>query len=97
MIKPIVGRSLLYFDPAMGTFPMCAQIAFVHSDRTINIGYLDYNGEHKSATSVELVQDGEPKPEHAFACWMPYQNQVARGEIPPVEHAVPAVGGDTPG
>lgn len=96
MIKPTVGRSLLYLDPEVGTRPMAAQVAYVHSDSMINIGYLTYDGEHRSATSVTLIQDGERKPEHAFACWMPYQNQVAKGEIPAVQHAEPSPAATVP-
>lgn len=59
--------------------PCAAQIAFVHSESRINVGYLDPNGEHKSATSVLLVGAGQEPPAHGmYATWMPYQIGQAR-------------------
>lgn len=96
MIKPTVGRSLLYFNPKIGTRPCTAQIAYVHHDALLNVGYLDYDGSHHSDTHVPLVQDGEPQPKEAYCTWMPYQNQVAKGEIPAVQHAEPSPAGTVP-
>lgn len=90
MIQPTVGR-VVWFTPqtgAGGAFqrdveqPLAAQIAYVHGDTLINIGFLDQDGVHHSATSVPLLQEGDDKPEQGrFCTWMPYQlGQAARTE-----------------
>lgn len=84
MIKPTVGR-VVWFTPHLhgdtrfdATQPLSASIAYVYSDRLINVGYLDQLGVKHSATSVPLIQDGDTKPEDGFYCeWMPYQKQQA--------------------
>lgn len=90
MIKPTVGRNLLYY-PSGNTpethQPHAAHIAYVWSDTCINIGYWDQNGVPKSATSVLLYNEEMPKPTTNYCCWMPYQTAVAKGEVPPVLHA----------
>ena len=78
MIKPTVGRVVWYYPSGKsqleaGTQPLSAQVAYVHGDRMINIGYLDHNGTASSKTSVTLVQEGDEIPEHGFCMWMPYQ------------------------
>lgn len=50
-----------------------AQIAFVHSDRLINVSILDANGKQFNRTSVPLVQDGDPPYDGDHCRWMPYQ------------------------
>lgn len=91
MIKPTPGRVVHYYPNGKGPGnpPLAATIAFVHSDTMINIGYLDQNGGHRSATSVTLLQHEyeTAPPWNSFAEWMPYQKQVAAGEIPPTQHA----------
>jgi hypothetical protein len=56
-----------------GIQPLAATVAFVHSDRLINIGYLDANGIMNSATSVALAQEGDEWPTGPFCMWMPFQ------------------------
>lgn len=96
MIKPTVGR-VVWFHPAVtsrsayfspsGVY--AGIIAFVHSDNCVNLAVLNAKGVSYSRTSVPLIQDGEPAPERGFYCeWMPYQKQVAAGQIPPVLHAL---------
>lgn len=92
LIKPTVGRAIHYY-PSGNTpethQPHSAQIAYVWTNTCVNIGYLDQNGVHKSATSVLLYQEEDmPKPTTNYCCWMPYQTAVAKGEIPAVQHAV---------
>lgn len=95
MIKPTVGRVVWYWPLGLkskeaGDQPCSAQVAYVHGDRMINIGYLSHNGLACAATSVTLVQDGDEYPEQGGFCeWMPYQKQVAAGTIPPTLHATP--------
>jgi len=57
-----------------------ALIAHVWHDRMINIGGFDQNGAPINATTVQLLQDDDPKAEEGFFCsWMPYQrSQAAR-------------------
>ena len=89
MIKPTVGRVVWFFptESPMNAPPLAAMIAYVHSDRLINVGALDANGIAFAATSVLLLQDDEPRdPGQDCACWMPYQKSVASGEIPVTLH-----------
>lgn len=90
MIKPTVGR-IVWFTPsknsaesgfAAGDQPLAAIIAYVHNDRMVNLAVFDSNGVSHSKTSVDLIQDGEAKPEYGFYCeWMPYQKgQAAKTE-----------------
>lgn len=93
-IKPTVGRRLWYFasnydvsshiDPltiADRSQPLDAGIAYVHSDRLINISVTDQNGVIHSRTSVTLYQDGEFLPVDGNYCvWMDYQVQQAAKE-----------------
>lgn len=82
-IKPTVGRVVLY-HPALGMEqPFAATVSYVHSDRMVNIGYLDADGVHHSATSVPLMQPGDSASVGYFPhChWMEYQiDQAAKTE-----------------
>lgn len=94
IITPTVGRVVWYWTDGetqirAGEQPCAAQVAYVHSDTCINIGYIDHNGHTHNATSVRLVQD-EPitdDMQFPFCTWMPYQKQVAAGTISPTLHA----------
>ena len=79
MISPSIGR-VVWFYPARAdgeptqTQPFSASVAYVWSDRMINIGYFDQNGVAHSATSVTLLQDDDVPPANGYyAQWMPYQ------------------------
>lgn len=68
-IKPTVGRMLwlIVLNPQAGIpmqmgQPLAAQIAAVHSDSSIAIGFLDGVGQPHHMASVPLVQDGESIP-----------------------------------
>jgi len=84
MIKPTVGRVVWYWPDGAGgpeAQPYAAIIAYVWSDRLINIGYFDQDGEHDNEISVVLVQEGDPRPASRFCEWMPYQmGQAAKTE-----------------
>ena len=88
MIQPTIGR-VVWFQPAHSDGvpdleqPLSASIAYVHSDRCINIGYLDANGIAHNATSVTLLQDDDPVPATGYyAKWMPYQvGQAKKHEV----------------
>lgn len=73
MIVPTVGRVVLYFPgrlminagviAAMTGKELSAQIAFVHNDGRINIGYLDMYGKAANAEHVRLLQDDDAVPD----------------------------------
>lgn len=94
-IKPTVGRRLWYFasksDYLGSTVPMTvsdrakpldAGIAYVHSDRLINISVADQNGVLHNRTSITLYQAGEDVPFEVggYCVWMDYQVQQAAKE-----------------
>jgi len=83
MIQPTIGR-IVWFQPAkkedepLRDQPFAAQVAYVHDDGTINIGYLNENGENGSAIRVPLLQEGDDTLAGGyFTIWMPYQVQAA--------------------
>ncbi len=89
MIKPTIGRRVWYWphtQVAQGGFtysdpkqPLDAGIAYVHSDRLINISVADQTGVMHSRTSVLLLQEGDQRPEQGGFCeWMPYQTGQAK-------------------
>ena len=84
MIKPTIGRRVWFwpdrkssasgFSYSDQSQPLDAGIAYVHSDRLINISAADQNGNMHSFCSVLLCQEGDERPEHGRYCeWMPYQ------------------------
>lgn len=75
MIKPTIGRVVLYKDPDSEQ-PVPALITYVYSDRMINIGGFNKHGTPFCRTSVTLCQDDE-RPDNYDAFWMPYQKEVA--------------------
>lgn len=93
MIKPTIGRVVWYwptaYDLAQGMFaypgsdqPMAATVAFVHSDRMVNLSVVDHNGQAFEKRSATLLQDGDVVRDRAgYAEWMPFQKgQTARTE-----------------
>ena len=83
MIKPTIGRVVLYWPPVptggvQRAQPHPALIAHVWNDNCINIGGFDQNGVPFAACSVMLYQgDDSGKPTGQFAEWMPYQKAQA--------------------
>ena len=79
MIQPTIGRVVLFYTGATAQDQaLPALVCYVHSDRLINIGGFNANGEPMKATSVQLLQDDDAIPSGApYACWMPYQVQAA--------------------
>jgi hypothetical protein len=85
MITPTIGRIVWYYPKGypLGdgektvnlSEPRAAVIVKVWSDRMVNLGYWDPNGDTGAATSVPLVQP-EDAPQNCgvgFCEWMPYQ------------------------
>lgn len=93
MISPSIGRVVWYFPHGMKSKnedrqPLAAMVAYVHTDRGINIGFLNEHGHQQAAQNVYLVQDDiYPDSElQPFAQWMPYQVAAAvKHPVDPVE------------
>jgi len=86
MIKPTVGRVVLYYRHGKTQFdaneqPEAATVAYVHSDTMVNLSVVDHNGVQFATTSVFLYQGEGDRPESSYAEWMPYQKAVAAGEV----------------
>lgn len=89
MIKPTVGRIVLYWEALPGGFnrpeliekhmasvqPQAAIVTFVHPDSDrINVTRFSSEGIAIPQTDVPLVQDDAARPSHGgWAEWMPYQ------------------------
>lgn len=85
-IKPTVGRVLWFYPGGRSDYnstkqPHSASVAHVNDNGTVNIGWLEHDGQHRSATGVPLVQAGEDLREGPFCMWMPgQQRQAAKTE-----------------
>jgi hypothetical protein len=53
----------------------------------VNLAVFGPQGNLTAVTDVPLRQPGDEELAGIYCEWMPYQQQVARGEIPPVLHA----------
>jgi len=63
----------------MGDQPLDATVVYVWNDRMVNLAVLDHYGHPFIATSVPMLQPGDPVPAVGFyAEWMPYQQGQAR-------------------
>jgi hypothetical protein len=89
MIKLTVGRVVWYYpgegDAPIehGDQPLAALIAYVWSDRMVNLAVFDADGRAHNRMSVILVQDDNDKVSGAegYATWLPYQKgQAAKTE-----------------
>ena len=92
MIKPTVGRVVLYhppFTPDSGTNErtLAAIVCHVWSDTCVNLAVFDENGVASNQTSVFLYQGDSERPSSQYAEWMPYQKAVAAGQVAPTLHA----------
>lgn len=79
-MKPTIGRTVL-FHPTAGV-TQAAVVAYVHSDTMVNLAVFDSNGVASGATSVQLVQPGQPKPEFGLFCEWPSFHV---GALPPFQ------------
>lgn len=81
MISPTIGRVVWVRNRGHSSQPEAALVTYVHSDRLINVGGFDANGEPFRATSLALVQEGDEVPSWPYAEWMPFQKgQAAKTE-----------------
>ena len=87
MIIPTVGR-IVHFTPggydgiARAGQPLAAIVAYVWSERMVNLTVFDSNGLPHSRTSITLLQDDDTASDgSAYCAWMPYQlGQAAKTE-----------------
>jgi hypothetical protein len=95
VINPTVGRVVLFHPDAPHDQPFAATIAYVHSDRMVNLSVIDANGFQFSKNSVTLIQDDDAYPAE-YCEWMPYQKgQAAKTEA--LESKLQATEDDTRG
>lgn len=83
MIQPTIGRVVWFWPYGQGNGqdqPNAALIAYVHSDRMVNLAVFDNNGISSGRTSVPLLQDGESNKSGQCCEWMPYQKGQAAKE-----------------
>lgn len=81
MITPTIGRVVWFWQNTKQVQPYAAMIAFVHSDRLVNLGYLNESGAPAGAMRIPLVQEGDAAVRAPYCCWMPYQvGQAAKTE-----------------
>lgn len=83
MIKPTVGRVVLFHPSGKPNVTVPAIVCFVHSDKMVNLAAFDENGDKiAGTTSVSLIQDGDTPPSNGYWCeWMEYQKgQAAKTE-----------------
>jgi hypothetical protein len=89
MITPTPGRIVWYYPGAgdkmmrLGTDPLAAMIAGVHSDTLVNLAVFGADGSNYCCEKILLLQDGGPPAQvgEAYCEWMPYQKgQAAKTE-----------------
>lgn len=93
MIKPTIGRvvwlwpcAATHIDKGFAysdkTMPLAATVAYVWSDRMVNLAVVDQNGKAFNLTSVLLLQgDEEYAPVGNYCEWMPYQKTQAEKAV----------------
>lgn len=98
VIKPTIGRRVWYWPSPHdvdirtglgmtqndGDQPFDAGVAYVWSDRMVNVSVADHSGKVHWRTSVPLLQEGDPQPADGapYCQWMPYQQGMAKGDRP---------------
>lgn len=76
MIVPTVGRVVWVLNRDVApksSQPEAALIAYVHSDRSINVGGVNAHGQPFHALSIPLLQDEDEAPTGIHATWVPLQ------------------------
>lgn len=87
MIVPTIGRVVWYWEGGPhgpDNQARAALVAYVWTDRMVNLAVFDPNGIPYNRTSVRLLQEGEAiDPGEEYAEWMPYQiGQAKKNEVP---------------
>lgn len=93
VISPSVGRVVWFHQMTRDVFPgshetVAAIIAYVHSDRRVNLVVFDANGNLHSRTGVTLVQPGDEPPSYQHCTWMPFQKGQAAKQEKPTDDAL---------
>ena len=106
LIPPTPGRVVWYFPSQHEidakafsyedrTKPLAATVAYVHTDRLVNLSIVDQVGAQFRRTSVQLLQEDDPVPhtsEGPYATWMPYQlSQALKEDLQALQHAALSV------
>jgi hypothetical protein len=101
MIKPTVGRSLLYNPKPQDNLeqiddqPLLAFLIAVLKEKEgdkeagnsrVNLFVISASGQTRYLPRVLLWQGEGDRPKGGYAEWMPYQKAVAEGKTPPVLH-----------
>lgn len=106
MTTPMVGDSLHYYPDTedldgmytvkpmnriRSEVPFDAVIAFVHSDRIVNLSVLDHRGQHHVRENVVLLQVGEsPMQNQPFCAFANYLMAQAETTTPAERGVAPA-------
>jgi len=53
--------------------PMAAVVAFIHSEKCVNLMVIDHLGGHFCMSGVRVRQDGDPDDSLPYVAWMPFQ------------------------
>ncbi len=82
MIKPSVGRVVIFRNGASPHEEFAAVVAKVHGDRCVNLMVVDSIGNTAPRQAVTLLQDDDSPAGLPFWCeWMPFQKgQAAKTE-----------------
>lgn len=75
MIEPTIGRVIWYWPEDKKDQPWPCWICSVRPDGRINVAGFNNEGVPFRDSDIDLFQgeEGEQKPLHSFAEWMPYQ------------------------
>jgi hypothetical protein len=87
MIKPTLGRVVLFHPDATNQEVRAAFVAQVQNDALLNLMVLSSDGTPMSRTAVTLVQPGETPPERGEYCEWP--EHTAKAEKPTTAAAKP--------
>lgn len=93
--QEIEAKQIAIYDQGQ---PLAATVAYVFSDRLVNLSVVDQSGAQFRRTSVTLLQEDDERPhssEGPYATWMPYQlGQAAKAAEAGAAQAPATVGVD---
>lgn len=80
MITPTIGRIVHYYHGGVvDEEPQAAIVAYVHTDRMVNLAVVNHSGFVEGHTSILLVQPEDDGVSGPYCRWMPYQVKKAMG------------------
>jgi hypothetical protein len=86
-IIPTIGRVMWFHRSGIEGVcmdagqPMAAIVAFVHSEKCVNLTVFDHLGGNFPMGGVRVRQDGDPDDSRPYVAWMPYQVGQAKKEL----------------